>query len=105
MSSPGARASSRYFHNRTGLSLSWHGSQVGPVIDWSFPQSLLCLYPCTSRRQDELCVEDFVVGTLILLVNKLCSESMRDTPDFALGVMVRRPVVPTLIEVLRKIDS
>ena len=30
---------------------------------------------------------------------------MRDTPDFALGVMVRRPVVPTLIEVLRKIDS
>ena len=31
--------------------LSWHGSEVGPVIGWPCPQFLLLLYTCTSRRQ------------------------------------------------------
>ena len=49
---------------RGGLSLSWHGSQVGPVIGWSFPQFLLHFYPCTSCKQIKLWVED-LVGTLV----------------------------------------
>ena len=41
-------------------SLSWDESKIGPVICWPFPQSLLCLYPCTSYRQDKFGIQGFV---------------------------------------------
>jgi hypothetical protein len=45
-----------YKHNRVPLKMSVIGWQVGPVIGWTFPQSLLHPYPCTSCRQDKLFV-------------------------------------------------
>jgi hypothetical protein len=43
-------------------SLSWHGSQAGPVIGYPFPQFQPHLYPCTSCKQDNLGVKVFVTG-------------------------------------------
>lgn len=42
----------------------WHGSQVGPVIGWPFPQSLLHPYPWASCRQGEFWVEGFMGGLM-----------------------------------------
>jgi hypothetical protein len=39
--------------------LSWHRSQVGPVIGWLIPQFLLHLYFYTSCRLDKLWVKRF----------------------------------------------
>jgi hypothetical protein len=47
--------------------LTWDGSQVGPVIGWLFPQTLLHLDPYTSYRQDRFGVEGFVGGLMSLL--------------------------------------
>lgn len=41
-------------------SLSWDGSQVGPVNGWLFSQFLLHLYPCISCKWDIFKVEGFV---------------------------------------------
>ena len=41
-------------------------SQFGEFTVWSFPQSLLCLCPCTSCRQDTFWDEVFVGGLLTL---------------------------------------
>lgn len=38
------------------------GSQVGPVIGYPFPQSLLHHYPCTYCRRGKVWVKDFVDG-------------------------------------------
>jgi hypothetical protein len=45
-------------------SLPWDGSQVGSVIGCLFPQTLLRLYPSTSRRQDRFWIEGFVGGLM-----------------------------------------
>jgi hypothetical protein len=50
--------------SRTGSCL-WDESQVGPLIGWLFPQSLIPC-PCTSCRQDIFWVEDFMVVLLSL---------------------------------------
>ena len=42
----------------------WDGSQVGPVIGWSFPQTLLHLCPYISCKLDKFWVESFV-GELV----------------------------------------
>lgn len=41
-------------------SVTWDGSQVGVVIVWLLPRSLLHLYPCTSCRQDKFWVKGFI---------------------------------------------
>jgi hypothetical protein len=43
-------------------SCPWNRSQVGPVIGWPFPQSLLHLCHCTPYRQDKFWVKGFVGG-------------------------------------------
>lgn len=43
-------------------SLSWHSSQVRPVIGWSSLQVLYHHYPSTFCRQNKLSVESFVAG-------------------------------------------
>lgn len=45
--------------------LPWGGSQVGPVIGWPFPQSLLPLYSCTFHRQGKFWVKGFVGGLVL----------------------------------------
>ena len=44
----------------------WNVSQVGPVIGWSFLQSVLHLCPWISFRQEILGVENFVGGLVSL---------------------------------------
>jgi hypothetical protein len=41
-------------------SCSRNGSKVGPVIGWTFPQSLWHLCPCTSYMEDKLWIEVFM---------------------------------------------
>ena len=59
-------------HKRVSLTVSGLGScprnesQVGPVISWPFPQSLLHLCPCRSCRQDIFWVKRFVGGLVSL---------------------------------------
>ena len=47
-------------------SLTWDGPQVGAVIGWLIPQSLLHLCPCISFRQDKFWVKSFVGGLVSL---------------------------------------
>jgi hypothetical protein len=55
-------------HNKVSLivswvgSLPWDGSQVGAVIVWPFPKSLLWVYPCIPCRLAIFWVEGFVGG-------------------------------------------
>ena len=44
----------------------WDGSQIGLVIGWSIPQSLLHPCPCISCRQSEFWAESFVGGLVSL---------------------------------------
>lgn len=43
-------------------SLSYHGTQIGPVISWPFFHFLLCLYPYTSYRKEKSWVKELVAG-------------------------------------------
>ena len=39
--------------------LPWDGFQVGTVLDWLLPQTLLHFYPCTSYRQGKFWIQVF----------------------------------------------